>query len=910
MNIISTLVLSGLFAAGQVSSPSARSAELTATEIARQIERLGAEKLVDRDDASRRLWHAGPSVEPALRKAAESPDAEVRFRARAILERFQFGVFPDTPEETISLIKRFRGGNPQVRQEVLKVLGERQQFDTLLALLRSETDEDQRRAWFQVFLQEPTGIISQMVLAGKWDEIERLLETARATPDGLLLWASYLTARGQLESRIARLSEQSRQGDATANRPLAYLLRAHGDLPGALAAAERAADKPLQRALAVERGDWSLAARLQDQGITDLPVPLPNARGLSGANRQIELLGYAAAFHRLAGNAAEFRTQVAAIEKLAEDNPKNPTLVWYCTEALLINDQPDQAMVLLRAANPVALFDLLAYQHRYAEAFELAQWKPGRELNDAWFDSLPAVAVNAGLGRQNRFRLAAYLARVIHNLGQKDDAQRLITFLAGIATQTEPAKHQTSSDAMWILLGYTEIRLGLSAAGYEHAGRVIERNNQFHYLRNLFGSRSNEAEAWFRYLRGKDPKSSVGALLQQVERSLAWSRDVTADTKDLEATAAAIAQDLQNSDEATQNIVRVGIATTCLARKRPDLARQVLEPIVEKLPLAKLKLADALLDQRQWELASKAYVEAWRADRQQLTALWLSGHCAIQAGQRETGETYQRQADVLALTGPVRHALATGIAARGLTREALPHWERLQRTGAFEHHDINDGARILADTIQSSDKQRAAKLWERHMLADLRVYFYFLEYESYLRFPLLVHKFHAHAAVEAGDFDRARREIRLAWKMSPNDVRLAEHLVPAFERAKRPDDANAIFQLTYEYFERTIRDYPRSAEHHNNLAWLSARCHRRLDEALGMARKAVELAPREANYLDTLAEVLFHQGHREEAVKQSQRCTELAPREATFRRQLERFQNEPLPTGPSQPLNEDVALLD
>jgi len=906
MNIISTLVLSGLLAAGQAApAPAAPSAD----EISRQIVRLGSDTLADRDDASRRLWHAGLVAEAALRKAVESEDAEVRFRARAILDRFQFGIFPDTSVETVNLVKRFRGGDPQVRQEVLKVLGERHQFDTLLALIRSETDENMRRNWFQLFLQDPAGIMSQLVLVGKWDEIERLLEAARSTPEGVLVWAAFLAARGQLEPRIARLNEQARQGDAAASRALAYLLRANGDLAGARAAADRAGDKPLQRAIAVESGDWATAARLHDQGVTDLPVPLPNSRGLAGPNRQIELLGYAAAFHRLAGNAAEFRTQVAAIEKLVEDNPKNTTLAWYCAEALMINDQPEQAFVLLKSGNPVALFDLLAYQHRYGEAFELVQWKPGRELNDAWFDALPAIAVNAGLGRQNRFRLAVYLARVIHNLGHKDDAKRLITFLTEVATQTEPAKHQTSADTMWILLGYTEIRMGLMDVGYEHAGRVFQPNDQFQYLRNLFGSRASEAEAWYRLLRARDLKVSPGKLLQQVDQLLAWSRDVSAETKDLEAVVASIDRGLRDFDEGTQATLRLGIASTCLARQRADLARQLLEPIAEKQPAARLKLADALLAQKQWDLAAKSYEQAWRADRQQTVALWLSGHCAMQADQQEIGRERQHQADVLALTGTARHALATGIAARGLTKEALPHWERLQRTAAFEHQDINDGARIIADSIQFAAKERAATLWERHMLSDLRVYYYFLEFESYLRYPLLVHKFHAHAAIEAGDFERASREIDLAWKMSPNDVRLAEHLVPALEKASRMDDANALFQRTYDHFGKTIRDYPNSAEHQNNLAWLSARCHRRLDEALVMAQKAVELSPREANYLDTLAEVYFHRGDRDEAVKISKQCAELAPRETTFRRQLERFQNAPLPTGPAQPLNEDVAVL-
>ena len=79
---------------------------------------------------------------------------------------------------------------------------------------------------------------------------------------------------------------------------------------------------------------------------------------------------------------------------------------------------------------------------------------------------------------------------------------------------------------------------------------------------------------------------------------------------------------------------------------------------------------------------------------------------------------------------------------------------------------------------------------------------------------------------------------------------------------------------------------------------MSARSHRQLDRARQWAERATELAPEEPNYLDTLAEVHFHQGNRDEAVRRSKRCLELAPRLETFHKQFERFSKAPLPTGP------------
>lgn len=898
MNMIATWALCVGLATGQVGPTTGAEPPLDDAAVTRLVAQLGADKLIERDEAMLRLWRAGVAIEPALQRATTSSDTEIRFRARAILDRFQYGIFVDTSPEVVALIQRFRAGDPQSRQEVLKLLGERQQFDTLLALIRTENDENQRRAWFQIFLQEPTGIISQLVLADRLGEVERLLESAGSSPEAALVWASFLATSGELESRIARYRDKAAGGDVTASRLLAYLLRASGDLPGAYDAAERAGDKPLQRALAYERGDWGTVARLHDQGIVDPPMPLLNSRGITGPNRQIELLGYSAAFHRLAGNGEQFRAQVAAIKKLAENNPKNTSLAWYCAESLLINDLTEDALELMKVGNPVARFDLLCYQHRYDDAFAWANWKPGVEVNDAWFDALPAIVINAGTARQNRFRLAVYLTRAIHHLGFKEDARRLLSYLVELAQQTQPAKHQTSADPMWVLLGTTELRMGLKEAGYEHLGKVLGGGEQYHYLRNIFGSRAGEAEAWFRYLLVSEKQPTPGQILLQIDRRLAWSRDVSTDTADLEKVVAGIADVVKDLDAGLQGTIRLGLASTCLIRKRPDLARQLLAPVVDKAPGAKLRWAETLFEQKQWAEASAAYEVAWQAERQQLAALWLSGYCAIQAGQKEQGEKRQRQADSLALTGVARHGLAAALAARGLAAEAREQWERLVRTGPFEHLELNEGARFLADAVQGAEPRRAADLWERHMLANLRIFYSFLEYESYVRYPWQIHKARAQAALADEDLPRAQRELDAATALAPNDVRLVEHLAMFFDQARQAEIMNRLFERTAGHFEQMIEKFPNGPEFHNNLAWMSARSHRRLEDARKWSERATQLAPDEPNYLDTLAEVHFHLGNRDEAIRHSRRCLELAPRDATLRKQAERFAKAPLPVGP------------
>ena len=59
---------------------------------------------------------------------------------------------------------------------------------------------------------------------------------------------------------------------------------------------------------------------------------------------------------------------------------------------------------------------------------------------------------------------------------------------------------------------------------------------------------------------------------------------------------------------------------------------------------------------------------------------------------------------------------------------------------------------------------------------------------------------------------------------------------------------------------------------------------------LAHARKAVELEPGNAGYLDTLAEVHFQRGDQAEAIRLMRRCLELTPDRDYYQRQLKRFQ--------------------
>jgi tetratricopeptide (TPR) repeat protein len=116
-------------------------------------------------------------------------------------------------------------------------------------------------------------------------------------------------------------------------------------------------------------------------------------------------------------------------------------------------------------------------------------------------------------------------------------------------------------------------------------------------------------------------------------------------------------------------------------------------------------------------------------------------------------------------------------------------------------------------------------------------------------------------------------------------------MVPALERAGEKERAAALYQRVKARWEQAARDYPNSADAHNQIAWLGARCRRDLDSALEHSRRAATLAPQIASYFDTMAEVHFQLGDREKALELMKKCLAMPDANLSFYRlQLKRFE--------------------
>jgi tetratricopeptide (TPR) repeat protein len=153
-----------------------------------------------------------------------------------------------------------------------------------------------------------------------------------------------------------------------------------------------------------------------------------------------------------------------------------------------------------------------------------------------------------------------------------------------------------------------------------------------------------------------------------------------------------------------------------------------------------------------------------------------------------------------------------------------------------------------------------------------------------------MHYFRACHWETAGDDVKRREALRLALETNPGDV---DVLIACYQLPGQAADERAkiveLVKTTADKMHKLIAANPDDSSPYNQYAWLVGNTEGDMDEALRCAKKAVELQPDTAGYIDTLAHVHFARGEYAEAVKQQSKAVELDPHSGLLRYKLEVF---------------------
>lgn len=848
MSPYALILLAASWSAAQAAPPP------TDAEIQQAVEQLGADRAADREAATRRLWEIGTPAVPALRKAAESSDLEVVFRAKFLLEQIALGLGPDTPPETASLLRQVLHGDRPNRLGAARKLGETGQLAKLVELVKLEPDEMLRKELLAAGWKSGRTGLAAMLAGGDLDSVQQLLELGVESGDGArdLAVFLHLTAR-----------DLPPEGKSAVQ---AHLLLLRGDTGGALAIADRAGLRDIRTSILFDRGDYRAIGSWHTQ------------------EGGLESLGYAAALHRLQG---DHEALAADVRRLVEGDlkRKEPHGDEGQRKILLLNDRFADGLALRLPPPDVETFELLRFQGRYREAFAVLGITPTTQDIVASLKELTAPGNDAETRDAARFGWGLEIARSLHALGEADRAKAL---LAGMPTLVE--KHLKRPRYL-SQLAKAEFDLGHVEQALARAAEVVSADDLDDTLGALFPDQGEAASLWWLFLKQRDPDAAPAATIEKLRRvMLLKPQPLEAD--ELKTLAADAAATLPGTAQKSQSAWLGAIADACVVHGQRPLAVEILKTNIEHAPVSirYLQGADLLAQEKRWADAAAWYRRAWDSDPNQYDAVFLEGYALQAAGQEAEGKARIGLARLLPLAdGRRRLALADALRRRGLKDEAIREWELVLALGPFDDSATNDAAQQLGNAISGRDDLRCVSLWERLTVSLMAGNRFIIRPEGYLQLRHVVNKVRARGLLTAGKVDEAIEPVRLALAAQPDEIELAIELCPRLEAAGRKDVADEIFNGNYAANEAVLADFPRSWQHHNALAWLSARCQRRLDDALAHAKEATRLAPTSAACQDTLAEVHFQRGEKEQAIAAAKRTLVLSPGDKFFQSQLKRF---------------------
>lgn len=900
------LILGGILLAAPAPTNTPAPKGITPEQIKQAIEDLGSPKFPVRERASKFLLEAGSRAEDALRIAAKSKDEETSNRAKAILEKFAWGLYPDTPANVVALIEKFRGGEPEVRRQAIGELIRLKPapFATLRKLITQEQNEQAREEMFEAMAQVVRRVVPGLLVANQLDEAASLLEVCQNQIHSPSVndFATFHYLRGSVPAAIQQMELEVKAGpEAEKQRAagaLVHLYRLKEDWPAARKVVALAKNSLLEDNLAFQSNDWKKLTELE---------PLP---------REFDDRGVSAAYHRLAGNQAKYDEIIAELKKELAGVEGDDTTAYNVAIALLLNGRGADAIATLkeRPGKGASLtFDLLCAQMKFNEAFALAD-KAAKEYE------------NDEAGYIFKIALDLERAKVLAGLGDRDAATQVFRGVLDLST-----KHNHE----YLGLVKAVVRAGMNDLAIECVAKILANNDarirggMAELLDPLVGENKHVSHRWWLAYRldkpdeeptktlsrvldfanGKADKKQAEHLASLIEKlNLAIKDDKNQENPLFLATTGGTSLDFciahmyravgenEKAEAFFKKLVNASAAERALDLLREEyIEDEGQAPFVPARQKYLLNYGDFLLAQKRYKEAAYMYRQAWEIAPFQPLPLFLQGHAVKLAGNDKEGARLIEVSHWVALgNNATRSGFADELSKRGFDADSRREMAIILATGWFDsYHYGNALARLARTKARQKDYATASLYYEKNVIGLSRSRARFVENRGYLTVPELARTYRAQALIAAGKLDAALIEARIGLEALPGNVELAIALVSNLEKAGKKKEADEIYAKVKAAFDVSIKDFTSSADLRNSLAWMMVNCNRELDEARKHAEQAVKLAPKLAGYIDTLAEIHFRQKDRVKALEFMKQCASLDPGNPYYRKQLERFEKKP-----------------
>jgi tetratricopeptide (TPR) repeat protein len=806
------------------------------------IEDLGSDDNDVWQAARDKLWAAGPRSLPALRAAKKSADPDIVLRATVLLSKIEWGIYPDTPAEVVKHVEGYReaGEESQKRTHIAELtkLGRPGLF-ALRKVLTMESNPERKRDNAEQLKSLVRPQARGFIAKGDLDDADLALETAAAGSDEAALdYCAFLLLTGRAKNKLVEAEVRARaEKDKPSARLAALLRRGMGDLAGAMKIAEKADDANFLGHFLEETEDFKTLAKAPSKELKESPEAL-------------------ASLYYRAGDKDEYEKEMKKIPQ-GEHN--------ILASAQFFTGQPKKAIETYgKTQDLIGTVRLLAAHGRRKEALELKAPKDDK------------TGLSATLELEQ--------ALLAHQMGDAEASKKLIesAMKAITAKVEEDAKQNSFNDYPLGLRLQVAKKVGKFDEAIDEVAALLDKGKSgsppSSVLAELGGPADRDALALVWQFLRETKKDTVQSEHLKLVRD--WFTNHKTD-KDFDDTIAAMKK-WEGAGKERQAEWELALARLYLAVGKAKDAEGIYKNQTEKetkTPADFQRLGDYYFAGKRWDDAAEAYAGALKIDPTLPAATYFRGLALIKADKSKEGKALVERGHLLPLAEEqLRHSLADLLNRAGFADEAAAEQVMLVRVSPFRSvYASNASTALGTKAAQKRDYADAARLF-RQMIVNVTLgrSGEFNDKRAYLVVPGRAHQYEALAQIKAGKLEAALAEAKKAWEYLPEETTVAAELVRALEKAEKKEDADKVFDEVYKRLEKGAEEAPKMGEAHNRLAWLTARTGRNLKQGLAAAKKATELSPKSAVVYDTLAEVHFQNGDKDEAVEAIKKAVELS----------------------------------
>lgn len=813
-----------------------------------------------RQRASAQIWGLGVEARPFLKELSESDDPEVAVRATQILRKLEMGITPETPASVIAKVDRYFSGDRNKRKLTIISLIKDEHIDVALGLRRQETDEDLLEEIDELIVSRRVQILPVLLEAGNIQSAQEILLLSGQFLD-LIRYASISEANGELDEEIAKLKDDKDQ-----EQLYFACLRVKGDAVLLQKEARRLENRPAEVLASLVLGDhmplldsYLEDSKLGEAGRTYLEWSKANHHGRRAKEKELvvkmkEILADSRDVELASAQASLFRMGQgdAVIAKVSPDRFE------VHVDHLLAMEDYEAAEILIGFGKGDELKPWLEKQAEKAKN-ELKKNRVVRTpelerlLQATLFLEARGLHEESKLGVFTIFDLMRKLLEEEAAKGRNDESSYVLmrsmskltyaaprSFYAAVAREVEEFDLSLSE----ALVGLGE-QQGRFHTLYE---RVSELNEESSLEENLlltatFSSRRP-------YVSVEKYNKTFDALISKIQK------EAGDDEEDLEEELVQLLEIIQPRN------------------RKADLQKLVKALTEAGTPNIYLQ-ASLALDSSEFEESAKFY-EKLELPEVMFPSLMYEKGLALKKGGLKGGEELMSKAL---------------LQSKGSSNEMLSFAYHHLRYGDFEKcYELQKKALLRSSDDHSYVKYHGpGSLIEQLAISatHLRKWSEALAYRevvatdgqytgvsnsvflSRIRFQSLIAR--GALAMESDDVVKAANCFREAHRILPRDGYLANDLFPIMREVGLSVLHDQLFAESARCFRRHIELYPKDDNIYNNFAWAASRANRCLDEAEEALKVGLSIYPESAAYLDTMGEIYFARGNREEAIKWSNR---------------------------------------